>query len=130
MCLCMPFLSIFLSLYYSINHIYPELCVTISFTVGKNICSSNTVFRYCFYFLHFEDIYETTKYEDHKHPNYSLPHHCTLQWEEISFNYCFNRISLFQINSALHRSVFMFVCIYSTIYFCILNNGKWSFEIP
>ena len=29
---------------------------------------------------------ENVKYEDHKHPNYSLLHHCTLQWEEISFN--------------------------------------------
>ena len=26
------------------------------------------------------------KYEAHKHPNYILPHHCTIQWEEISFN--------------------------------------------
>ena len=87
------------------SHIARELCVTISFTVGKNICTSNSVFRYCIHFLHFSRavLIANIKYEDHKQPNYTLPHHCTLRWEEISFNYCFNRISLFQNNSSPHR---------------------------
>ena len=116
----------FLALLFNKSHIARAVCHNIIYSGQKYF-----QLKYCIYILYNllpafwrAVLIANIKYEDNKHLNYSLPHHCTLQWEEISFNYCFNRISLFQINSAPHRWHQCSCLSTFTIYFCILNNGK------
>ena len=96
----MPFLAIFfVTILFNKSHIARAAGLQYHLQRAKifaaQIVYLDTIFTSC---ILRADLIANIKYEDHKHPNYSLPHHCTLQWEEISFNYCLNRISLFQID--------------------------------
>ena len=103
------FVNFFVTILFNKSHIVRAVYYNIIYSVEKifaaQILCVDTVFTSCILKGSF---------------NYSLPHR-TLQWEEISSNFCFNRTSLFQIN----RSVFMFVCIYSTFIFAFstMENG-------
>ena len=124
--LCMPFLAIlFVTILFNKSHIARAVCHNIIYSGHKYL-----ELKYCIYILYLllefcrAVLIANITYEGHKHLNYSLPHHCTLQWEEISSNYVFQSDFPLpnQQRSAQMTSVFMFV----RIYHLFLHSQQWN----
>ena len=83
------FCTFFVTIFFNKSHIATAVCLQYHLQwaniFAAQILYLDTVFTSC---ILRAVLIANIKYEDHKHPNYStsLPHHCTLQWEEISFN--------------------------------------------
>ena len=75
------FCTFFVTIFFNKSHIATAVCLQYHLQwaniFAAQILYLDTVFTSC---ILRAVLIANIKYEDYKHPNYSLPHHCTLPW--------------------------------------------------